>query len=145
MTEISGLFCPHHVGRRTIETCAYGGCKLVVEKPPPRRKGECFYCGGDDTLTVDHVIPKRLGRMFRRPWNTVLACEWCNRKKADMLPYDFLFVWVTKVSAQHPKQAAIRKRRRVIVAELMDRPQLRAYGLWIGGPQLVGVEGRNPE
>ena len=41
----------------------------------------CQYCGNNSaTLTIDHVLPKRLGGAFS--WeNLVTACSFCNHKK----------------------------------------------------------------
>jgi 5-methylcytosine-specific restriction endonuclease McrA len=46
----------------------------------------CQYCGTKDgTMTLDHVIPKRLGG--GDAWdNLVCACSKCNNKKGDRLP-----------------------------------------------------------
>ena len=47
---------------------------------------ECQYCGlklehGDNRLTVDHVIPRRLGGSVL-PKNMVCSCRKCNEQKA---------------------------------------------------------------
>jgi len=46
----------------------------------------CQYCGTrEGPMTVDHVIPKRLGG--RDEWaNLVCACFRCNNKKGDRTP-----------------------------------------------------------
>lgn len=48
----------------------------------------CQYCGNQSaTLTVDHVIPKRLGGEFT--WeNLVTACSVCNHKKGGRTVQD---------------------------------------------------------
>ena len=54
----------------------------LVKKEVFRRDGHrCQYCGRHTSrLTVDHVIPRRLGGQHR--WdNLVSACPVCNRKK----------------------------------------------------------------
>jgi 5-methylcytosine-specific restriction endonuclease McrA len=46
----------------------------------------CMYCGrSDGSMTVDHVIPKRMGG--RDTWeNLVCACTKCNNLKGDRTP-----------------------------------------------------------
>ncbi|HWR83294.1 MAG TPA: HNH endonuclease [Candidatus Deferrimicrobium sp.] len=46
----------------------------------------CQYCGGSKgSMTVDHLIPKRLGG--QDAWeNLVCACSRCNNKKGDRTP-----------------------------------------------------------
>lgn len=45
----------------------------------------CQYCGFDDDLTFDHLIPRSKGGMTR--WdNVVTACAPCNLRKGAMLP-----------------------------------------------------------
>ena len=49
------------------------------------RDGVCMYCGSDENLTVDHVIPKSKGG--KSTWeNCVAACQKCNNKKGDKTP-----------------------------------------------------------
>jgi 5-methylcytosine-specific restriction endonuclease McrA len=71
----------------------------VVRRPYPRvrlskrevlrRDGyRCQYCGRKvSNLTVDHVVPRRLGG--QHCWeNLVAACPHCNRRKGGRLPRD---------------------------------------------------------
>ena len=45
----------------------------------------CQYCGRDEQLTIDHVIPRYQGG--RQTWeNMVAACVPCNRRKAGRTP-----------------------------------------------------------
>ncbi len=45
----------------------------------------CQYCGAQEDLTFDHVIPRSRGG--RTTWeNVVAACAPCNRRKANRLP-----------------------------------------------------------
>jgi 5-methylcytosine-specific restriction endonuclease McrA len=47
----------------------------------------CAYCGrttDPDTITLDHVRPRRGQTAYDRPDNLVLACRDCNAAKADM-------------------------------------------------------------
>jgi 5-methylcytosine-specific restriction endonuclease McrA len=46
----------------------------------------CAYCGtrvAVDTITLDHVRPRRGQSAYDRPDNLVLACRPCNAAKAD--------------------------------------------------------------
>ena len=46
----------------------------------------CAYCGAEtseDTITLDHVRPRRGQTAYDRPDNLVLACRDCNAAKAD--------------------------------------------------------------
>src|SRR5690606_21667286 len=46
---------------------------------------ECQYCGDEDELTFDHVIPRSRGG--RTTWeNVVTACSPCNLKKVGLMP-----------------------------------------------------------
>jgi len=52
----------------------------------------CQYCGGEENLTLDHVIPRSRKDEFRldhgiNSWeNCVTACLSCNLRKGDRLP-----------------------------------------------------------
>ena len=64
----------------------------VIERDGRR----CFYCGtgfADDLsdVTLDHYIPYSLWPM-NKPRNLRLACEPCNTRKADALPWPFVLV-----------------------------------------------------
>jgi 5-methylcytosine-specific restriction endonuclease McrA len=46
----------------------------------------CAYCGTEsdaETITLDHVRPRRGQTAYDRPDNLVLACRDCNAAKAD--------------------------------------------------------------
>lgn len=63
-----------------------------------RDRFECQYCGSDDDLTFDHVIPRAHGG--QTTWeNIVAACSACNLKKGSKLP---------KVAGMHPRQMPFR-------------------------------------
>ncbi len=50
-----------------------------------RDKFQCQYCGNGDSLTFDHVIPRRLGG--KTTWeNIITACSACNMKKGGRTP-----------------------------------------------------------
>ncbi len=62
---------------------------LLTRKNIIRRDGHiCQYCGDSKgAMTVDHVIPKRLGGADS--WeNLVCACARCNNRKGDQPPED---------------------------------------------------------
>ena len=46
---------------------------------------ECRYCGSKKTLSLDHVIPPRLGG-GHDPSNLVAACRSCNSRKGSRTP-----------------------------------------------------------
>ncbi len=50
-----------------------------------RDRFSCQYCGSDEELTFDHVVPKSRGGQTR--WdNVVAACSPCNLRKANAMP-----------------------------------------------------------
>jgi 5-methylcytosine-specific restriction endonuclease McrA len=50
-----------------------------------RDRFECQYCGADEDLTFDHVIPRSRGG--RTTWdNVVTACSCCNLVKGNRIP-----------------------------------------------------------
>ena len=53
----------------------------------------CAYCGREtpaETITLDHVRPRRGQSAYDRPDNLVLACRPCNAEKADKSLMAFL-------------------------------------------------------
>lgn len=55
----------------------------------------CAYCGTEtlaDTITLDHVRPRRGQTAYDRPDNLVLACQACNAEKADTPLLAFLMM-----------------------------------------------------
>jgi hypothetical protein len=58
-----------------------------------RHGSVCAYCGAKvppETITLDHVRPRRGQSAYDRPDNLVLACRPCNAAKADMPLLAFL-------------------------------------------------------
>ena len=58
-------------------------------------------------MTYDHIIPVSLGGT-RTDENRVVACRWCNSKKADML-LDEWVVWLKVVDLKRRGEVAVRK------------------------------------
>jgi 5-methylcytosine-specific restriction endonuclease McrA len=68
----------------------------------PKSHQLCAYCGSQDTLTIDHVVPISRWREFRvarrvldNKSNRVLACLKCNAEKGAMTPREWF--------AKHPE------------------------------------------
>jgi len=58
-----------------------------------RHGSVCAYCGNVtpvNTITLDHVRPRRGQKAYDRPDNLVLACVTCNAAKADLPFMSFL-------------------------------------------------------
>lgn len=71
--------------------------KVKRQKLRKKQYGSCFYCkcfvcmnlGFDNTITIDHVIPKSKGGT-RLIENMVGACMLCNNIKQDMSVNEFM-------------------------------------------------------
>ena len=63
------------------------------------------YCGSNNRLTLDHVIPVSKGGEHK--WNNVVtACESCNQRKRDRTPHEAGMPLSTKPKApMHPTLA----------------------------------------
>jgi 5-methylcytosine-specific restriction endonuclease McrA len=48
----------------------------------------CIYCGSQEKLTVDHIIPVSCGGPDH-PDNAVIVCSHCNSSKGDRRLYEF--------------------------------------------------------
>ena len=55
--------------------------RLWRRKIKERWDYKCAYCGSDNAITIDHVIPRSKGGMDRIE-NMVSCCESCNQDKA---------------------------------------------------------------
>lgn len=61
--------------------------KITLSKPNifKRDRYRCVYCNMNDTLTLDHVMPRSRGG--KNTWeNLVTCCSKCNSKKGDRTP-----------------------------------------------------------
>ncbi|MBC2867322.1 HNH endonuclease [Streptomyces mexicanus] len=78
----------------------------LIRKLARRTGYRCFYCArpftADEQATFDHYIPYRLWRTGRHD-ALVLACQPCNERKADALPWPL--VWL--LLAQHHQAPAL--------------------------------------
>ena len=106
-----------------------------------REGGRCYYCNKSLTqlghipdgkqvpshaATLDHVIPKSFGKEFDKPWNLVLSCGKCNRKKDNSYPrfkdfvlafrrkyqYDFYKAWYNESIVQIKRTCSLCGRKR---------------------------------
>ena len=65
----------------------YKSVELTRQNVFKRDGFECKYCGTDNNLTLDHVIPRSKGG--KSTWsNLITACKSCNAKKGDYTPHD---------------------------------------------------------
>ena len=63
----------------------YNGVVLSRQNIFKRDNFQCQYCGTQDNLTLDHVVPKAKGG--KSTWsNLITACKGCNTHKGDCLP-----------------------------------------------------------
>jgi len=61
------------------------------KKEQEKNENYCVYCSSKKNLSIDHIIPKKLGGTDS-PDNLVLACKKCNSSKKDLS----LFLWMSK-------------------------------------------------
>ena len=55
-----------------------------------RRDGrQCTYCGSQDNLTLDHIVPRCRGGARWDADNVTTACRACNQAKGSMSLADF--------------------------------------------------------
>ncbi|MDF7818173.1 HNH endonuclease [Runella sp. MFBS21] len=63
----------------------YKGVMMTRQNIFKRDSHRCVYCGAQEDLTLDHVMPKSRGG--RTSWdNLVTACKRCNTRKGDYTP-----------------------------------------------------------
>jgi len=49
---------------------------------------QCAYCGNEENLTLDHIIPRSKGGSDRAT-NVLCACNKCNHSKGQQIWYDW--------------------------------------------------------
>ena len=65
----------------------YKSVELTRQNIFKRDNFECQYCGTEQNLTLDHVVPSSKGG--KSTWNNLItACKTCNAKKGDFSPYE---------------------------------------------------------
>lgn len=63
----------------------YKGVVLTRQNIFKRDGFECQYCGNEENLTIDHVVPR--SKKGKSTWkNLVTACKTCNSVKGDYSP-----------------------------------------------------------
>ncbi|MFW6129603.1 MAG: HNH endonuclease [Atribacterota bacterium] len=67
--------------------------KIIIE-----RDKNCVYCGNEDKLELDHIVPLKKGgnSLFN---NFVLSCDSCNRSKSGK----DVFKWCKEQEIEVPK------------------------------------------
>ena len=75
------LSSPRHYLFNLYTTSSAEANRLWRRKIKERWGNECAYCGSEESLTIDHVIPRSKGGMDTSK-NMVCCCESCNQDKA---------------------------------------------------------------
>ena len=75
------LSSPKHYLFNLYTTSSAEANRLWRRKIKERWDYECAYCGSDEDITIDHVIPRAKGGMDTIE-NMVSCCETCNQDKA---------------------------------------------------------------
>ena len=75
------LSSPRHYLFNLYTTSSAEANRLWRRKIKERWDYECAYCGSDEDITIDHVIPRSKGGMDTIE-NMVSCCETCNHDKA---------------------------------------------------------------
>lgn len=76
---------PSIVRLKNYASVPYKRVMLSRKNVLKRDQNTCQYCGAENNLTIDHVVPKSRGG--RDTWeNLVAACVSCNNQKGDRTP-----------------------------------------------------------
>jgi hypothetical protein len=75
------LSSPKHYLFNLYTTSSSEANRLWRRKIKEKWGNECAYCGSEENLTIDHVIPRSKGGMDTSK-NMVCCCESCNQDKA---------------------------------------------------------------
>lgn len=86
--ETMSLDCPAVIRLVTYVRIPYDTKRRITRRSILARDNWiCQYCGSDDRLTIDHVIPRSKGG--EHVWeNVVASCSPCNHRKGDALLRD---------------------------------------------------------
>ncbi|MCU0306311.1 MAG: HNH endonuclease [Thermoleophilia bacterium] len=78
--------CPHVIRLHyRVRVPRYEARRITRRALFARDGYECQYCGAQNRLTVDHVVPRSRGG--RSSWdNVVTSCAPCNSRKGNALP-----------------------------------------------------------
>jgi 5-methylcytosine-specific restriction endonuclease McrA len=81
---------PSVIKLRNYVNVPYKNVVLTRQNIFKRDGFECQYCGTQDDLTLDHVVPKAKGG--KSTWsNLITACKDCNTRKGDFTPEEIGF------------------------------------------------------
>ena len=75
------LSSPRHYLFNLYTTSSSEANRLWRRKIKEKWGNECAYCGSEENLTIDHVIPRSKGG-HNSVENMVCCCESCNQDKA---------------------------------------------------------------
>ena len=75
------LSSPRHYLFNLYTTSSAEANRLWRRKIKERWDYECAYCGSEDNLTIDHVVPRSKGG-HNTVENMVCCCDSCNQDKA---------------------------------------------------------------
>jgi len=76
---------PSVIRLRNYVSMPYKGVMLTRQNIFRRDSHQCQYCGSNNDLTLDHVVPR--SRKGGSTWdNLVTACKPCNTRKGNRVP-----------------------------------------------------------
>jgi len=84
------LSSPRHYLFNLYTTSSSEANRLWRRKIKERWDYECAYCGSEDNLTIDHVVPRSKGG-HNTVENMVCCCDSCNQDKAHTPWEDWYF------------------------------------------------------
>ncbi len=84
------LSSPKHYLFHLHTTSSAEARRIWRTKIKERWDNECAYCGSEENLTIDHVIPRAKGGMNTSK-NMVCCCESCNHDKAHTFWEEWYF------------------------------------------------------
>lgn len=78
-----------HTRRARINNCEVRATPQMVAEARKSAGDRCYYCGKKSELTLDHFEPLAKGGAHCVS-NFVFACFFCNSRKRDLDPFDFM-------------------------------------------------------